>query len=213
MFIKEWMNMYVIWSKECFSFFRVKFRRQVNCTRNLKVLKQMICVPESIMTRKPPFKKPHNSSFSLLSLKDCLWKPKCIRFGWFLPYSPTDHEYGAWKHHYIACVSNLDWLTPREAAAVYGTLNEPKTEDEELQERQREKRLRKIIWEKIALRKSEWHFKTSYLSQVVSKPMDLHTNSHRGECCFSGIACGWHSRKYSCVRDKLFFSSLYVSNN
>ncbi|XP_070081692.1 epithelial cell-transforming sequence 2 oncogene-like isoform X14 [Equus caballus] len=81
--------------------------------------------------------------------------PKCIRFGWFLPYAPADNEYGAWKHHYVACVSNLDWLTPREAAAVYGTLNEPKTGDEELQERQREKCLRKVIWEKIALRKKE----------------------------------------------------------
>lgn len=81
--------------------------------------------------------------------------PKCIRFGWFLPYTPTDNEYGAWKRHYIACVSSLDWLIPREASAVYGTLNEPKTEDEELLERHREKCLRKIIWEKIALRKSK----------------------------------------------------------
>lgn len=80
---------------------------------------------------------------------------KCIRFGWFLPYTPADNEYGAWKHHYIACVSNLDWLTPREAAAIYGTLNEPKTKYEELQEKQREKCLRKLIWEKSALRKSK----------------------------------------------------------
>uniref|UniRef100_A0A8C6FFJ1 Epithelial cell transforming 2 like n=1 Tax=Moschus moschiferus TaxID=68415 RepID=A0A8C6FFJ1_MOSMO len=93
--------------------------------------------------------------WKFLTEQDCLWMPKCIKFGWFLPYTPTDNEYGAWKHHYIACVSNLDWLTPREAAAVYGTLNEPKTEDEELQERQREKCLRKIIWEKIALHKKE----------------------------------------------------------
>nr|XP_054110444.1 epithelial cell-transforming sequence 2 oncogene-like isoform X1 [Callithrix jacchus] len=87
--------------------------------------------------------------------RDCLWMPKCVKFGWFLPYTPTDNEYGAWKHHYIACVSHLDWLTPREAAATYGTLNEPKTEDEELLERHREKCLRKRIWEKIALRRKE----------------------------------------------------------
>ncbi|XP_004410327.1 PREDICTED: epithelial cell-transforming sequence 2 oncogene-like [Odobenus rosmarus divergens] len=93
--------------------------------------------------------------WKFLTEQDCLWMPKCIRFGWFLPYTPTDNEYGAWKHHYIACVSSLDWLIPREATAIYGTLNEPKTEDEELQERQREKCLRKIIWEKIALRKKE----------------------------------------------------------
>ncbi|XP_037376376.1 epithelial cell-transforming sequence 2 oncogene-like [Talpa occidentalis] len=93
--------------------------------------------------------------WKFLTEQDCLWMPKCIKFGWFLPYTPADNEYGAWKHHYIACVSNLDWLTPREAAATYGTLNEPKTKDEEIQERQREKYLRKIIWEKITLRNKE----------------------------------------------------------
>uniref|UniRef100_A0A140LHP3 Epithelial cell transforming sequence 2 oncogene-like n=1 Tax=Mus musculus TaxID=10090 RepID=A0A140LHP3_MOUSE len=93
--------------------------------------------------------------WKFLTEQDCLWMPKCTKFGWFLPYTPTQNEYGAWKHHYIACVSSLDWLTPREAAAVYGTLNEPKTEDEEFQERRREKCLRKIIWENIAFRKKE----------------------------------------------------------
>ncbi|XP_052025989.1 epithelial cell-transforming sequence 2 oncogene-like isoform X2 [Apodemus sylvaticus] len=93
--------------------------------------------------------------WKFLTEQDCLWIPKCTRFGWFLPYTPAQKEYGAWKQHYIACVSSLDWLTPREAAAVYGTLNEPKTEDEDVQERQREKCLRKIIWEKIAFRKKE----------------------------------------------------------
>uniref|UniRef100_A0A8C5KUN1 Epithelial cell transforming sequence 2 oncogene-like n=1 Tax=Jaculus jaculus TaxID=51337 RepID=A0A8C5KUN1_JACJA len=90
--------------------------------------------------------------WKFLTEQDCLWMPKCTRFGWFLPYAPAQNEYGAWKSHYIACVSTLDWLTPREAAAVYGTLNEPKAEDEELQERQREKCLRKRIWEKVAFR-------------------------------------------------------------
>ncbi|XP_069454625.1 epithelial cell-transforming sequence 2 oncogene-like isoform X4 [Ovis canadensis] len=107
---------------------------------------------ESFHTRFSAWTPFSNKS---LNRQDCLWMPKCIKFGWFLPYTPTDNEYGAWKHHYIACVSNLDWLTPREAAAVYGTLNEPKTENEELQERQRERCLRKIIWEKIALHKKE----------------------------------------------------------
>ncbi|ERE84206.1 epithelial cell-transforming sequence 2 oncogene-like protein [Cricetulus griseus] len=93
--------------------------------------------------------------WKFLTEQDCLWMPKCTKFGWFLPYTPAQNEYGAWKQHYIACVSSLDWLTPREAAAVYGTLNEPKTEDEEFKERQREKCLRKVIWEKIAFRKKE----------------------------------------------------------
>ncbi|XP_031523254.1 epithelial cell-transforming sequence 2 oncogene-like isoform X2 [Papio anubis] len=93
--------------------------------------------------------------WKFLTEQDCLWMPKCVKFGWFLPYTPTDNEYGAWKRHYVACVSHLDWLTPREAAATYGTLNEPKTEDEELLERQREECLRKRIWEEIALRNKE----------------------------------------------------------
>ncbi|XP_058163533.1 epithelial cell-transforming sequence 2 oncogene-like isoform X2 [Dasypus novemcinctus] len=93
--------------------------------------------------------------WKFLAEQDCLWRPKCTRFGWFLPYTPAEKEYGAWKHHYLACLSTLDWLTPREAAALYGTLNEPKAEDEELWERHREKCLRKIIWGKIALRKKE----------------------------------------------------------
>ncbi|XP_045721582.1 epithelial cell-transforming sequence 2 oncogene-like [Mirounga angustirostris] len=115
--------------------------------------------------------------WKFLTEQDCLWMPKCIRFGWFLPYTPTDNEYGAWKHHYIACVSSLDWLIPREATAIYGTLNEPKPEDEELQERQREKCLRKIIWEKIALRKKElfkvrppWVSGTCCSRSLKSKP-------------------------------------------
>ncbi|GAB1294932.1 Epithelial cell-transforming sequence 2 oncogene-like [Apodemus speciosus] len=100
-------------------------------------------------------KAASDANLDRLLSDDCLWMPKCTRFGWFLPYTPAQKEYGAWKQHYLACVSSLDWLTPREAAVVYGTLNESKTEDEELQERQREKRLRKIIWEKIAFRKKE----------------------------------------------------------
>ncbi|XP_037700131.1 epithelial cell-transforming sequence 2 oncogene-like isoform X2 [Choloepus didactylus] len=93
--------------------------------------------------------------WKFLTEQDCLWRPKCVKFGWFLPYTPTENEFGAWKHHYLSCVSHLDWLTPREAAGVYGTLNEPKEENEELQERRREKCLRKVIWEKIALRNKE----------------------------------------------------------
>ncbi|XP_051853813.1 epithelial cell-transforming sequence 2 oncogene-like isoform X1 [Antechinus flavipes] len=96
-----------------------------------------------------------NWPWKFLTEQDCLWRPKCIRFGWFLPYDPSDNEYGAWKRHYIACVATLDWLTPREASAIYGTLNEPKSENEEEEERQRERHLRKIIWEKLAFHRRE----------------------------------------------------------
>ncbi|KAJ4924053.1 hypothetical protein JOQ06_000295 [Pogonophryne albipinna] len=52
----------------------------------------------------------------MLSEQDCLWASRCITRGWFLPYTPAEKEYGAWKNHYVSCVSTLDWLTPREAA-------------------------------------------------------------------------------------------------
>uniref|UniRef100_A0A4W6E3B9 Coiled-coil domain containing 28A n=1 Tax=Lates calcarifer TaxID=8187 RepID=A0A4W6E3B9_LATCA len=43
---------------------------------------------------------------------DCIWAGRCIRRGWFLPYTPGEKEFGAWKNHYVSCVSTLDWLTP-----------------------------------------------------------------------------------------------------
>ncbi|MCJ8737155.1 hypothetical protein PDJAM_G00020570 [Pangasius djambal] len=85
-----------------------------------------------------------------LSEQDCLWTPKCIRQGWFLTYGTSDNEYGAWKKHYIACACNLDFLSPREAADIYGTLNEtlPEAEEEE-EEKRTECLIRRTICEKI----------------------------------------------------------------
>ncbi|MEQ2180792.1 hypothetical protein GOODEAATRI_004986 [Goodea atripinnis] len=59
---------------------------------------------------------------SFLSPRDLC--SRCIKRGWFLPYAPKEKEFGAWKNHYISCVSTLDWLTHREAAEMYGTLNQ-----------------------------------------------------------------------------------------
>uniref|UniRef100_A0A3B4X7W5 F-box domain-containing protein n=1 Tax=Seriola lalandi dorsalis TaxID=1841481 RepID=A0A3B4X7W5_SERLL len=32
---------------------------------------------------------------------DCIWADRCIRRGWFLPYTPGENEFGAWKNHYL----------------------------------------------------------------------------------------------------------------
>ncbi|XP_065446341.1 epithelial cell-transforming sequence 2 oncogene-like isoform X7 [Chrysemys picta bellii] len=96
-----------------------------------------------------------NWHWKFITEQDCLWVPKCVKFGWFLPYTPADNEYSAWKRHYIACASSLDYFTPREATEIYGTFNEPKAENEEQEERLREKWLRKIIRERLALHKKE----------------------------------------------------------
>uniref|UniRef100_A0A3Q2CHF2 DH domain-containing protein n=1 Tax=Cyprinodon variegatus TaxID=28743 RepID=A0A3Q2CHF2_CYPVA len=87
----------------------------------------------------------------LIFNQDCLWSGRCIKRGWFLPYAPREKEFGAWKYHYISCVSTLDWFPPREAAKIFGTLNQPSTgltEDEE--ERSKERRVRQKIKEALA---------------------------------------------------------------
>uniref|UniRef100_A0A8B9K5P9 DH domain-containing protein n=2 Tax=Astyanax mexicanus TaxID=7994 RepID=A0A8B9K5P9_ASTMX len=85
-----------------------------------------------------------------LAEQDCLWLPKCVRRGWFLPYSPSDTEYGAWKRHYVACAASLDTLYPREAGDIYGTLSESVMESEEQKERRTEHIIRQTIRGRIA---------------------------------------------------------------
>ncbi|KAM6957974.1 epithelial cell-transforming sequence 2 oncogene-like [Tautogolabrus adspersus] len=89
----------------------------------------------------------------VLAEQDCLWADRCIKRGWFLPYTPAEKEFGAWKTHYISCVSTLDWLTPREAAEQYGTLNQQSTEEDE--ERRKERRIRQMIRDKLQEEKRE----------------------------------------------------------
>ncbi|XP_033001312.1 epithelial cell-transforming sequence 2 oncogene-like [Lacerta agilis] len=93
--------------------------------------------------------------WKFLSEQDCLWMPKCIMFGWFLPYFPEKNEYSAWKQYYIACATDLDYLTPREVAGSYGALNEPKPENEDQKEKLRERCLRKIMRERLTVCKKE----------------------------------------------------------
>ncbi|XP_026157947.1 epithelial cell-transforming sequence 2 oncogene-like [Mastacembelus armatus] len=86
----------------------------------------------------------------ILAEQDCLWAGRCVRRGWFLPYTPGEKEFGAWKNHYISCIKTLDWLTPREAAEQYGTLNQQNMGIiEEDEERRKERRIRQIIKDKL----------------------------------------------------------------
>ncbi|XP_078086763.1 epithelial cell-transforming sequence 2 oncogene-like [Mustelus asterias] len=93
--------------------------------------------------------------WKFLTEQDCLWMPKCVRRGWFLPYTPPDHEYGAWKRHYVACACSLDYLTPTETATIYGVLEEPKEIAEDREEGWNERFLRRLIQDKLAQQKKE----------------------------------------------------------
>ncbi|XP_071820059.1 epithelial cell-transforming sequence 2 oncogene-like [Apostichopus japonicus] len=55
-----------------------------------------------------------------LAEQDTLWMPKCIRQGWFLPYTPKPNEYGSWKLHYIKCLQSLDVAHPTDKTERYG---------------------------------------------------------------------------------------------
>ncbi|KAK2523374.1 Fbxo16 [Columba livia] len=49
-----------------------------------------------------------------LSELDQLWMLKCLRFGWYINFSPTPFEQGIWKKHYIEMVKELHVTRPKE---------------------------------------------------------------------------------------------------
>lgn len=147
-----------------------------------------------------------SSNSSPPTLQDCIWAGRCVQRGWFLPYAPGEREFGAWKNHYVSCVSTLDWLTPREAAERYGTLNQQRTGlTEEEEERKKERRIRQTIREKLQEDKSEW----------------------KSWCCLRNILSAWSNRctkvlsvaentAYSPTLSLLFIpsvTSVYVSSS
>ncbi|TNM94122.1 hypothetical protein fugu_002298 [Takifugu bimaculatus] len=90
-----------------------------------------------------------------LAEQDCLWTKRCVRRGWFLPYSPGTREYGAWKNHYIDCVSTLHWLPPRKAATHYRSLHQRAGAMEVEEERRQGRKLRQMIRATIQEEKRE----------------------------------------------------------
>ena len=49
-----------------------------------------------------------SSHWKYVSEQDEIWMPKCLKFGWYLPYTPSSRELGAWKSHYIDCVNSIN---------------------------------------------------------------------------------------------------------
>lgn len=59
--------------------------------------------------------------WKFLSEQDVVWMSKCLKFGWYLPYTPNKRENGSWKHHYIMCTYSLDMEAPsRNLVEMYG---------------------------------------------------------------------------------------------
>ena len=69
--------------------------------------------------------KPGNVLYNILVilwcyvlLQDEIWMPMCLQHGWFMPYTPASNEYGAWKSHYIACISTLNAMPDSKQVAT-----------------------------------------------------------------------------------------------
>ena len=48
-----------------------------------------------------------------ISELDQMWVPKCLRYGWTLPFTPSPYEIGVWKRLYIENVSGLHVSKPK----------------------------------------------------------------------------------------------------
>ncbi|NXA12069.1 FBX16 protein, partial [Sapayoa aenigma] len=48
-----------------------------------------------------------------LSELDQLWMLKCLRFGWYINFSPSPFEQGVWKKHYVEMVRELRITRPK----------------------------------------------------------------------------------------------------
>lgn len=107
-----------------------------------RILTEQVSGPHKYFkTIFPPQKKVYLHPFLL---QDCLWVDRCVRRGWFLPYTPAEKEFGAWKNHYVSCLSTLDLLTSQETQEVRHALvqqNASVTEEEEDLRKERKIRL------------------------------------------------------------------------
>ncbi|XP_043918659.1 F-box only protein 16 isoform X2 [Protopterus annectens] len=52
-------------------------------------------------------------NWKTLTELDQLWMSKCLRFGWYINFSPTPHEQSIWKRHYIEMVKELHITRPK----------------------------------------------------------------------------------------------------
>uniref|UniRef100_F6PV75 Epithelial cell transforming 2 like n=1 Tax=Ornithorhynchus anatinus TaxID=9258 RepID=F6PV75_ORNAN len=114
-----------------------------------------------------------NWHWKFLTEQDGLWRPKC--------------------QHYIACVATLDWLSPREASAIFGTGTGWKAQQEEGEERQREKFLRKMIWKRMVQQRRElFRIRPPWVS---------------GTCCHGRLKSRVHPRLSQAMEESMELSS------
>ncbi|XP_078491684.1 F-box only protein 16-like [Ciona intestinalis] len=56
--------------------------------------------------------------WNYLTELDCLWRPKCLRFGWYPTYQTTPFEEKVWKRFYVKTVHELHYVKPKESVVT-----------------------------------------------------------------------------------------------
>ncbi|XP_066468078.1 F-box only protein 16 [Tiliqua scincoides] len=51
--------------------------------------------------------------WKFLTELDQIWMVKCLRYGWYINFSPTPFEQGIWKKHYVEMVKELQVTRPK----------------------------------------------------------------------------------------------------
>ncbi|XP_071955011.1 epithelial cell-transforming sequence 2 oncogene-like [Antedon mediterranea] len=83
--------------------------------------------------------------WKFLTEQDDLWCAKCVKFGWYLPYSPSDNEFGAWKRHYIHCLLTLDVVQNAEKSNVYGKLGDGTEQEISVTSKQKHRKTQSVV--------------------------------------------------------------------
>ncbi|OWF50928.1 epithelial cell-transforming sequence 2 oncogene-like isoform X1 [Mizuhopecten yessoensis] len=60
-----------------------------------------------------------------LTAQDEIWMPKCLKYGWILPYKPPKNEYSAWKNHYVACIHTQGYIPANDLHSIGGLGGHP----------------------------------------------------------------------------------------
>ncbi|XP_069127414.1 epithelial cell-transforming sequence 2 oncogene-like isoform X1 [Argopecten irradians] len=58
--------------------------------------------------------------WKFLTAQDEIWMPKCLKYGWMLPYRPPKNEYGAWKQHYVMCAHSQGYIPANDVNSSGG---------------------------------------------------------------------------------------------
>ncbi|XP_076818163.1 F-box only protein 16-like [Clavelina lepadiformis] len=55
--------------------------------------------------------------WNYLTELDCLWRPKCLKFGWYPTYQPSPFEEKIWKRFYVNTVHELNYVKVKAVEA------------------------------------------------------------------------------------------------